>query len=118
MDLKKTNAATTTITRDVDKLEEMSGNIYQTVMIVAKRANQISVELKEELNKKLEEFSSYTESLEEIFENREQIEISRMYERLPKPTAIALQEFIENKLYYRIPDQTEKIHGAVDTNNE
>ncbi len=117
MDLKKTNAATTTITRDVDKLEEMSGNIYQTVMIVAKRANQISVELKEELNKKLEEFSSYTESLEEIFENREQIEISRMYERLPKPTAIALQEFIENKLYYRIPDQTEKIHGSADTNN-
>lgn len=117
MDLKKTNATTTTITRDVDKLEEMSGNIYQTVMIVAKRANQISVELKEELNKKLEEFSSYTESLEEIFENREQIEISRMYERLPKPTAIALQEFIENKLYYRIPDQTEKIHGAADTNN-
>lgn len=118
MDLKKTNAAVTTITRDVDKLEEMSGNIYQTVMIVAKRANQIAVELKEELHQKLEEFSSYTESLEEIFENREQIEISRMYERLPKPTSIALQEFIENKLYYRIPDQTEKIHGAVDTNNE
>ncbi len=118
MDLKKTNAATTTITRDVDKLEAMSGNIYQTIMIVAKRANQISVELKEELYKKLEEFSSYNESLEEIFENREQIEISRMYERLPKPTSIALQEFIENKLYYRIPEQTEKIHGTIDTNTE
>ncbi|MCX7861516.1 MAG: DNA-directed RNA polymerase subunit omega [Bacteroidales bacterium] len=118
MDLKKTNAAVTTITRDVDKLEEMSGNIYQTVMIVAKRANQIAVELKEELHQKLEEFSSYTESLEEIFENREQIEISRMYERLPKPTSIALQEFIENKLFYRIPEQTEKIHGIAENNNQ
>ncbi len=77
MDLKKTNASITTISRDVDQLEEMSGNIYKTVMIVAKRANQIAVELKNELHQKLEEFSSYNESLEEIFENREQIEISK-----------------------------------------
>ncbi len=112
MDFKKTNAPITTITRDVDKLEELTGNIYQTVMIASKRANQISVELKEELHQKLEEFGSYTESLEEIFENREQIEISKMYERLPKSTAIALQEFIENKLLYKIPEQTEKVYGS------
>lgn len=118
MDLKKTNASVTTITRDIDKLEEMTGNIYQTVMIVAKRANQISVEVKEELHKKLEEFSSYTESLEEIFENREQIEISKMYERLPKPVSIALQEFIENKLYHKIPEQSERIFGSTEVKND
>ncbi len=112
MDLKRTNASITTISRDVDKLEEMSGNIYKTVMVVAKRANQITVELKEELNQKLEEFSSYTDSSEEIFENHEQIEISKLYERLPKPASIALQEFIESKLYYRIPEQSEKISGS------
>jgi DNA-directed RNA polymerase subunit K/omega len=112
MDFKKTSAAVTTITRDVDKLEDMSGNIYKTVMIVAKRANQIAVEMKQELDRKLEEFSSYNESLEEIFENREQIEISKMYERLPKPTSIALQEFIEGKLFYRIPDPSERLYGS------
>ncbi|NSW45016.1 MAG: DNA-directed RNA polymerase subunit omega [Bacteroidales bacterium] len=111
MENKKSNASLTTITRDVDKLEEATGNLYQTIMIIAKRANQIAVEMKEELSKKLEEFSSYTESLEEIFENREQIEISKYYERLPKPVAIALQEFIEGKLYYKIPEQTERISG-------
>ncbi len=111
MENKKVNASLTTITRDVDKLEEMSSNVYQSVMIIAKRANQISVEIKDELSKKLEEFSSYTESLEEIFENREQIEISKYYERLPKPVAIALQEYIENKLYYKVPEQTERISG-------
>lgn len=111
MENKKTNASLTTITRDVDKLEEMTNNMYQTIMIIAKRANQIAVEMKEELSKKLEEFSSYTESLEEVFENREQIEISKYYERMPKPVAIALQEFIENNLYYKIPEQSERISG-------
>lgn len=111
MDTKKLNASVTTITRDVDKLEEMSGNIYKTVMIVAKRANQIAVEMKEELHRKLEEFSSVSESLEEIFENREQIEVSKYYERLPKPVSIALQEFIEGKLYYHTPEQSERIAG-------
>lgn len=111
MENKKTTSSLTTITRDVDKLEEMTNNMYQTIMIIAKRANQIAVEMKEELNKKLEEFSSYTESLEEVFENREQIEISKYYERMPKPVAIALQEFIENKLYYKIPEQSERISG-------
>jgi len=113
MENKKINASLTTITRDVDKLEEATGNLYQTIMIVAKRANQIAVEMKEELSKKLDEFSSYTESLEEIFENHEQIEISKYYERLPKPVAIALQEFIEGKLYYKIPEQTERISGEL-----
>ncbi len=116
MDTKKLNASVTTITRDVDKLEEMSGNIYKTVMIVAKRANQIAVEMKEELHRKLEEFSSISESLEEIFENREQIEVSKYYERLPKPVSIALQEFIEGKLYYHIPEQSERIVGGQSEN--
>jgi DNA-directed RNA polymerase subunit K/omega len=109
MDYKKTNAPVTTITRDLKQLEGETGNIYETVEIIARRANQISVELKEELSKKLEEFASYTDNLEEVFENREQIEISRFYERLPKPTLIALQEYIEDKIYFRMaqpePDQ-------------
>ncbi len=104
MDYRKTNAPTTTITRDKADLEEKSGNIYESVMICAKRANQISVEIKQELNQKLEEFASYTDNLEEVFENREQIEISKFYERLPKPTLISLQEFEEDKIYYRKPD--------------
>lgn len=105
MDYRKTNAPTTTITRDKTDLEAKTGNIYETVMITAKRANQISVEIKQELNQKLEEFASYTDNLEEVFENREQIEISKFYERLPKPTLIALQELEEDKIYYRKPDQ-------------
>lgn len=108
MDFKKVNASVTTITRDVDKFEAETGNVYQAVMVVAKRANQIALEIKEELNRKLEEFASYTDNLEEIFENREQIEISRFYEKLPKPSSLAIQEYLENKLYFRVPDQTEK----------
>ena len=105
MDYRKTNAPITTITRDKTDLEKKTDNIYETVMICAKRANQISVEIKQELNQKLEEFASYTDNLEEVFENREQIEISKFYERLPKPTLISLKEFEENKIYYRKPDQ-------------
>ena len=93
MDYKKSKAPITTITRDLDKLEAKTGNIYETVIIVSKRANQISVETKQELNRKLEEFAYYTDNLEEVFENREQIEISKFYERLPKASLIALQEF-------------------------
>jgi len=107
MDYKKTKAPVTTITRDLEDLDEKTGNIYQTVIIVAKRANQISSEIKQELNKKLEEFAYYTDNLEEVFENREQIEISRFYERLPKPTLIALQEFDDDEIYYRIPSDFE-----------
>ncbi len=102
MDYKKSKASVTTITRDIDRLDNDTENIYQTVMIVAKRANQISVELKHELNRKLEEFAYYTDNLEEVFENREQIEISKYYERLPKPTLIATQEFLDDDVYYRM----------------
>jgi DNA-directed RNA polymerase subunit K/omega len=105
MDYKKSNAPTNTITWDTQQLSETTGNIYQSVNVIAKRANQISVEMKEELNKKLQEFASYTDNLEEVFENREQIEISRFYERLPKPSSIATQEFVEDKVYYRNASQ-------------
>jgi len=104
VDYKKTKAPVTTITRDINLLDNETHNIYQTVMIVAKRANQISVEIKLELNRKLEEFAYYTDNLEEVFENREQIEISKFYERLPKPTLIALQEFLDDEIYYRIAE--------------
>ncbi len=101
MDLKKTNAETNTITRNVRDLSQEVGNVYETLMIIAKRSNQISLELKEELNKKLQEFASYNDGLEEVFENREQIEISKFYERLPKPVLIAVEEFLEKKIYHR-----------------
>ncbi len=107
MDYKKTNAAPSTITRDCNMLESKTGNLYETVVVASRRANQIAVDLKDELNKKLEEFASYTDNLEEIFENREQIEISKFYERLPKPTLIALQEIQEDKVYFRIPSEDE-----------
>lgn len=107
MDYKKTKAAGTTTTRNIAEIDQNAGNIYETVMVVSKRANQISVGMKQELNRKLEEFASYTDNLEEVFENREQIEISRFYERLPKPTLIALQEFEEGAIYYRRADQEE-----------
>ncbi|NDV68001.1 DNA-directed RNA polymerase subunit omega [Dysgonomonas sp. 25] len=103
MDYRKTNAANNTITRNVVKLAEDTGNIYETVKIIGKRANQISVDMKQELDKKLQEFASYNDNLEEVFENREQIEISRYYEKLPKPTLIAIQEYADRKLYYRNP---------------
>jgi len=103
MDYKKTKAASSTVSRNIDQLASETGNIYETVMILGKRANQISSELKEELNQKLSEFASFSDNLEEVFENREQIEISKFYERLPKPSLIATQEFIEDKIYYRNP---------------
>lgn len=103
MDYKKTNAPTNTVTRDLMELCEDNGNIYETVAIIGKRANQIAVEMKNDLSKKLQEFASYNDNLEEVFENREQTEISRYYEKLPKPTLIATQEYIEGKLYYRNP---------------
>ena len=97
------NAATTTITRDLIRYEKGTGNIYESLVIMSKRANHIAAEMKEELHNKLSEFSASTDNLEEIFENREQIEISRFYERLPKPTLIALQEYLDNKIYFRNP---------------
>ncbi len=103
MDYKKVNAPLSTVTRDMSSLSSEVGNVYETVEIIAKRANQISVEMKSELEKKLQEFASYSDNIEEVFENREQIEISRFYEKLPKPTLIAAQEFAEGKIYYRNP---------------
>ena len=103
MDYKKTNAPLNTVTRDMIKLAEPTGNVYETVCIIAKRATQIAVEMKHELEKKLQEFASMSDTLEEVSENREQIEISRFYEKLPKPTLIATQEYIENKIAWRLP---------------
>ena len=103
MDFKRSKAPITTVTRNLDQLYENTGNIYETVVIVSKRANQVSVEMKQELNRKLEDFSSYTDNLEEVFENREQIEISRFYEKMPKASLVALQEFLDNEVYYRSP---------------
>ena len=103
MDYKKTNAPSNTITRNMVELCGDTGNVYETVAIIGKRANQIAVEMKNDLSKKLQEFASYNDNLEEVFENREQIEISRYYEKLPKPTLIAAQEYEEGKVYYRNP---------------
>lgn len=103
MDYRKTNSPANTITRDMMELCQDTDNVYETVAIIGKRANQISVEMKSDLSKKLQEFASYNDNLEETFENREQIEISRYYEKLPKPTLIAAQEYIEGKIYYRNP---------------
>lgn len=101
---KKSNANSTTVTMDLSSLTADTNNIYESTVIIAKRANQISSDIKEELTQKLNEFASHTDNLEEVFENREQIEISKFYERMPKPSAIALHEFIEGKVYYRNPD--------------
>jgi hypothetical protein len=107
MDYKKTNASTSTITRDLNEVDSQTGNIYEAIAIIAKRSNQIGIGLKEELTAKLAEFASTTDNLEEIFENREQIEISKFYERLPKPTSMAVQEFTEQKTYFRTPEVEE-----------
>ncbi len=96
-----------TITRDTRELSELSGNLYESVAIIAKRANQVSSSMKEELVAKLDEFASEHDNLEEIFENREQIEISKYYEGLPKPTIIAIEEFLAEKVYHRNPAKEE-----------
>jgi len=106
MDFKKTNADQSIATRDIRKFDGPTGNIYEAIAIMSKRANQISSEIKEELSGKLQEFSSHTDNLEEVFENREQIEISKHYEKLPKPSLISIQEFIEDKIYYRNPGKS------------
>lgn len=91
------------ITRDVVKLEEGTNNLYESISIIGKRAKQISTKTKEELNGKLSEFASSVDNLEEIFENREQIEISKFYERMPKPSALAIEEYLEKKVMFRKP---------------
>ena len=112
MDYKKSTAPTNTVTRDVMDLCDETGNIYESVVIIAKRANQISSDIKNELSKKLQEFASSTDNLDEIFEYRDQSELSRFYERLPKATLMATEEFVEGKIYYRNPaKETMDIEG-------
>ena len=108
MNYKKTDASKTTISRDLNSISEDVGNIYKTISILAKRSNQIGHVIKEELLEKIDEFATTNNSLEEVFENKEQIEVSRYYERLPKSTSIAIQEMIEGNVYHRDPEPEEK----------
>ena len=102
MDYKKTNAARTTVSRDLQDLaDSVGGNVYELISILKQRSSQIGVEIKEELLAKLDEFATHSDTLEEVFENQEQTEISRFYERLPKPTLIAIQELLDDQIYVR-----------------
>ena len=104
MDIKNTNAAQTTKTYNRDQIENETQNIYEAISIISKRADQIKGDVKKELIEKLEEFATYNDSLEEIFENKEQIEVSKFYERLPKAHAIAIDNWLSEKIYYRKPE--------------
>jgi DNA-directed RNA polymerase subunit K/omega len=104
MDYKDTTAAISTVTYNKNEIEAPTQNIYEAISIIAKRANQINDDLKKELVDKLDEFATYNDSLEEVFENKEQIEVSKFYERLPKPTAIAVEEWLNGKVYFRTPE--------------
>jgi DNA-directed RNA polymerase subunit K/omega len=108
MSIKNSNAPDTTVTYNRNKLDEPTGNIYKTVSILAKRSIQLNEELRTELFEKLEEFATPIETLEEIFENKEQIEVSKFYEKLPKPHAVALEQWLAEKVYYRHTDETSK----------
>lgn len=101
MDIKNSEAPVNTITHDRNLIDAPTGNIYEAISIIAKRAAQINGDIKKELLEKLDEFATYNDSLEEIFENKEQIEVSKFYERLPKPHALAVEEWLQNKIYYR-----------------
>lgn len=101
--INKPTVASSTVTRDLRELDVKTDNIYESLVIMSKRANQISNNIKEELHQKLSEFASANDNLEEVFENREQIEISKHYEKMPKPTLVAVQEFLDDKVYYRNP---------------
>ena len=114
VNFKSSDAARTTITRDTVELEQVTGNIYESVVVISKRSEQINAELVEELTRKLEEFSSTTDNLEEIFENREQIEISRFYEKVPKPNAIAIKELLDDKIYIRRMDEENELGSKSD----
>src|ERR1700761_4859496 len=103
--INKSAVASSTVTRDLRELDVETGNIYESLVIMSKRANQISNNIKEELHQKLSEFASANDNLEEVFENREQIEISKHYERLPKPSLVAVQEFLDGKVYHRNPSK-------------
>jgi DNA-directed RNA polymerase subunit K/omega len=104
MDYKDTKAPLSTVTYNKNEIEASTQNIYEAISIIAKRANQINSDLKRELVDKLDEFATYNDSLEEVFENKEQIEVSKFYERLPKPTAMAVEEWLNGKVYHRTPE--------------
>jgi DNA-directed RNA polymerase subunit K/omega len=108
MDFKNSTADKTTETQNLTELDKPTENIYEAVVIMSKRADQINDEMREELHDKLEEFATSTETLEEIFDNKEQIEVSKFYENLPKPTAIAAEEWKQSKIYYRHTEEQEK----------
>ena len=101
MDLKRTNAPVNTTTLNKNMVDAPTNNIYEAISIVSKRASQINSEIKKELLEKLDEFATYNDSLDEVFENKEQIEVSKFYEKLPKPHSLAVQEWLEDKIYYR-----------------
>lgn len=103
MEQKKIKVGTLAVTRNISDFTKETGNIYETIVILSNRANKIASDLKEELNGKIEEFSTTTDNLEEIFENREQIEIAKYYERLPKPSLVSINEYLNDKLYFRNP---------------
>jgi hypothetical protein len=103
MDYKKVKTDTTAVTRNIEDFTSGTNNVYETVATLSKRSNQISLEMKEELNQKISEFATTTDNLEEIFENREQIEIAKYYEHLPKPTLIAIHEYLNKEIYFRNP---------------
>ncbi|CAL2101150.1 RNA polymerase Rpb6 [Tenacibaculum sp. 190130A14a] len=105
MDYKETKAPVSTVTYNKEVIETPTDNIYEAISIIAKRATQINSDLKKELIDKLDEFATYNDSLEEVFENKEQIEVSKFYERLPKPHAIAVEEWLEEKIYFRNSDK-------------
>ena len=96
---------TLAITRDIDKFDEKTGNLYETVVVISKRANQIALDLKEELEEKIKEFAPIRDTMEEILENREQIDLARQYEQMPKPSLLATEEFLEDKIYFRKPEE-------------
>ena len=112
MDYKKSKAPTNTVTHNLMDFCKGTDNIYESVATMSKRANQISAKMKEDLARKLKEFASGNDNLEEVFENREQIEISRYYEKLPKPTLIAAQEFLDDQIYYRNPAKEKENLGS------
>ncbi|WP_347375120.1 DNA-directed RNA polymerase subunit omega [Aequorivita sp. Q41] len=101
MDIKNSEAPINTVTLDKNLIDAPTNNIYEAISIISKRASQINGDIKKELLEKLDEFATYNDSLEEIFENKEQIEVSKFYEKLPKPHALAVQEWLENKIYHR-----------------
>ena len=105
---RNSNASNTTKTYDRKDIDEQTNNIYEAISIIAKGSSQINIEIKKELHDKLDEFATHNDNLDEIFENKEQIEVSRFYERLPKPYAIAIQEWLDNKVYYRDTEESEE----------